>query len=47
MRAPFLDGYARVTQGLILVRAKEGPMSSGGESVYYLAPKCLYRGEYK
>ena len=19
----------------------------GGESLYYLAPKCLYRGEYK
>ena len=20
---------------------------AGGESLYYLAPKCLYRGEYK
>jgi len=47
MRAPFLDGYARVTQRFILVRAKEGPTSSGGKSVNYLAPKFLYMGEYK
>jgi len=26
----FSDGYARWTQGFILVRAKEGPTSSGG-----------------
>ena len=43
----FSDGDARWTQGFILVRAKEGPTSSGGASLYYLAPKCLYRGEYK
>ena len=43
----FPDGDARWTQGFILVRAKEGPTSIGGESMYYLAPKCLYRGEYK
>jgi len=35
------------TQIFILVRAREGPTSSGGESSYYFAPKCLYRGEYK
>jgi len=36
------------TQRFILVRVREGPTSSeGGESLYYLAPKCLYRGEYK
>ena len=37
------------TQRFILVRAREGPTSSGGrgKSLYYLAPKCLYRGEYK
>ena len=44
---PFLDGDIRVTQRFILVRAKEGPTSSGGETLYYLAPNCLYRGEYK
>ena len=45
---PFLDGDVSVTQRVILVRAKEGPMSSGvGEILYYLAPKCLYSGEYK
>ena len=22
-------------------------VQQGGESLYYLAPKCLYRGEYK
>jgi len=34
------------TQRFILVQAREGPTSSGGEFLYYLAPKCLYRGEY-
>jgi len=29
----FLYGYARMTQGFILVWAKEGPMSSGGECI--------------
>jgi len=43
----FPDGYARMTLVFILVQAKEGLMSSGGESIYYLAPKCLYRGGYK
>ena len=45
---PFPDGDTRMTQRFILVRAREGPTSSeGGETLYYLAPKCLYRGEYK
>jgi hypothetical protein len=31
--------------GVILVRAKEGPTSSGeGGVLYFLAPKCLRRG---
>jgi hypothetical protein len=30
--------------GFILVRAKEGPMSSGGGVLYFLAPKCLRWG---
>jgi hypothetical protein len=34
-------------QRFILVRAREGPTSIGGESWYYFAPKFLYRGEYK
>jgi len=38
----FPNGDARWTQGFILVQAKEGPTSSWGESLYYLAPKCLY-----
>jgi hypothetical protein len=33
------------TQRFILVRAKEGPTSSGeGGVLYFLAPKCLRRG---
>ena len=44
---PFLDGDARMTQRFILVRAREGPTSNRGKTLYYLAPKCLYRGEYK
>ena len=40
----FPDGDARWTQGFILVWAKEGPTSSRRGSLYYLAPKCLYRG---
>jgi len=44
---PFPDGDARKTQRFILVWARRGPTSSGGRYFYYLAPKCLYRGEYK
>ena len=44
---PVPDGDARMIQRFILVRAKEGPTSSGGDVFYYLAPKCLYRGEYR
>ena len=43
----FPDGGARKTQRFIMVWAREGPTSSGGRCFYYLAPKCLYRGEYK
>jgi len=39
------DGDARRTHQYILVQAKEGPTSNGGRSLYYLAPKHLYRGE--
>jgi hypothetical protein len=42
--SPNLDGDAkRIHGGFILVRAKEGPTSSGGV-LYFLAPKCLRRG---
>jgi len=44
---PLPDGDARKTQRFILVRVGEGPTSSGGDVFYYVAPKCLYRGEYK
>jgi len=44
---PFSDGDTRMTQRFILVWAKEGPMSSGRATLYYLASKCLYRGECK
>ena len=46
--SPFQMVMQEKTQRFILVRAREGPTSSaGGESLYYLAPKCLYRGEYR
>ena len=35
------------TKKFILVWAKEGPSPAGGGECDYLAPKCLYRGEYK
>jgi hypothetical protein len=43
---PTPDGDAkRIHRGFILVRAKEGPTSSGKRRVlYFFAPKCLYRG---
>jgi hypothetical protein len=45
LRVPNLDGDAkRIHRGFILVRAKEGPTSSGGGVLYFLAPKCLRRG---
>jgi hypothetical protein len=46
LRVPILDGDARRTHGgFILVRAKEGPTSSGeGRVLYFLAPRCLRRG---
>jgi len=46
--SPFQMVMQEKTQRFILVQAIEGPTSSGGERCfYYLAPKCLYRGEYK
>jgi hypothetical protein len=45
LRVPNLDGDAKRIHGeFILVRAKEGPTSSRGEVLYFLAPKCLRRG---
>jgi hypothetical protein len=32
--------YTRIYPG----SGKEGPTSSGGENLYFLAPKCLCRG---
>jgi len=45
--SPFQMVMQEKTQRFILVRAREGPTSNGGECLYYLAPKCLYRGEYR
>jgi len=45
--SPFQMVMQEKMQGFILVWAREGPTSSGGECLYYLAPKCLYRGEYR
>jgi hypothetical protein len=46
MRAPYSGWWCKEnTRGFILVRAKEGPTSSGERRVlYFLAPKCLCRG---
>ena len=37
------DGH----KGLSWFGQKKALCPAGGESLYYLAPKCLYRGEYK
>jgi len=37
------DGH----KGLSWFGQKKALRPAGGESLYYLAPKCLYRGEYK
>jgi hypothetical protein len=49
LSVPILDYDAkRIHRGFILVRAKEGPTSSGGKVLYFLAPKCLHeRRGYK
>jgi hypothetical protein len=43
---PFPGGWCKEnTRGFILVRAREGPTSSGGgEILYFLTPRCLRRG---
>jgi len=42
---PLMDGDARRTTAVYPGLGKEGPTSNGG-SLYYLAPKCMYRGKY-
>ena len=42
---PFLDGDARRHKDLSWFGQEKALRPAGG-SLYYLAPKCLYRGEY-
>ena len=44
---PFLDGDAKRHKGLSWFGQEKALRPAGGESLYYSAPKCLYRGEYK
>ena len=44
---PFPDGDARRHRGLSWFGQEKALRPAGGESLYYRAPKCLYRGEYK
>jgi hypothetical protein len=44
---PFPEGDARRHRDLSWFGQKKALRPAGGESLYYLAPKCLYRGEYK
>ena len=44
---PFPDGDARRHRDLSWFGQEKALRPAGGESLYYLAPKCLYRGEYK
>ena len=44
---PFPDGDAKRYKDLSWFGQEKAPRPAGGESLYYLAPKCLYRGEYK
>jgi len=45
---PFPDGDARKGTKIYLGSGKRRPYVQWGErSFYYLAPKCLYRGEYR
>jgi len=43
---PFSDGDAKRHKDLSWF-GQEALRPGGEESLYYLAPKCLYRGEYK
>ena len=44
---PFPDGDARRHIDLSWFGQEKALRPAGGESLYYLAPKCSYRGEYK
>ena len=44
---PFPDGDARKDTKIYPGSGKRRPYVQWGECLYYLAPKCLYRGEYK
>ena len=44
---PFLDGEARRHKDLSWFGQENALRPVGEGSLYYLAPKCLYRGEYK
>ena len=44
---PFPDGDARRHRDLSWFGQEKALRPAGGESLYYLAPKCLYSGEYK
>ena len=45
---PFPDGDAKRHKDLSWFgQEKALRPAGGGESLYYFAPKCLYRGEYK
>jgi len=44
---PFRDGDARKLRDLSWFGQEKALRPMGEGSLYYLAPKCLYRGEYK
>jgi len=44
---PFPDGDAERHKDLSWFGQEKALRLAGGESLYYSAPKCLYRGEYK
>jgi len=44
---PFPDGDAKRHEDLSWFGQEKALHPAGDESLYYLAPKCLYRGEYK
>jgi len=44
---PFPDGDARKDTKIYPGSGKRRPYVQRGECLYYLAPKCLHRGEYK
>jgi len=44
---PFPDGDAKRHKDLSWFGQQKALRLAGAESLYYFAPKCLYRGEYK